>query len=127
MIRLLLFTVLVSNAKLERMFSKLKRVWVNFCCSLSVRGLEKSLRIMAEDSSSETYVPTSAITKWSIDKVRNVTMEKGRCNYKSCNTAESKSHSDDDNYDEEWNISENGDEEGYLFSSDSESNNFFHS
>ena len=33
---------------------------------------------MAEDSSSETYVPMSAITKWSIDKVRNVTMEKGR-------------------------------------------------
>ena len=82
---------------------------------------------MEEDSSSETYDPMSAITKWSIDKVRNVTMEKGRRNYKSCNTAESKSHSDDDSYDEEWNISENGDEEGYLFSSDSESNNFFHS
>ena len=64
----------------------------------------------------------SAIKKWSIDKVRHATEEKGPHSYKSHNSAEVnvKSHSDDDIYDEEENISENEDEEGYLFCSDSE-------
>ena len=35
LIIILLFIVPVSNAKLERMFSKLKRVKINFRCSLS--------------------------------------------------------------------------------------------
>ena len=35
-----LFTVSVSNAKLERMSSKLKHVKTNFCCSLVVKRLE---------------------------------------------------------------------------------------
>ena len=34
------------------------------------------MRIVEEDSSSETYDPMSAITKWSIDKVRNVPKKK---------------------------------------------------
>ena len=52
-----LFTVPLSNAKLERMFSKLKRVKTNFRCSLDVRGLENILRIMEEGSSGETFEP----------------------------------------------------------------------
>ena len=50
MIRLL-FTVPVSKAKLERMLSKLKRVKINFRCSLGVKRLENILRIMEEGSS----------------------------------------------------------------------------
>ena len=47
---------------------------------------------------------------------------KGSRSYKSRNSAKVnvKSLSDDDSYDEEENISENGDEEGYLFSCDFE-------
>ena len=56
MIRIL-FTVPVSNAKLERIFSKLKRVKTNFRCSLGVKGLENILRIMQEGSSWETFDP----------------------------------------------------------------------
>ena len=37
----LLFTVAVTNAKLERMFPKFKRVKTNFRCSLCVKRLEK--------------------------------------------------------------------------------------
>ena len=37
----LLFTVAVTNAKLERKFPKLKRVKTNFRCSLGVKRLEK--------------------------------------------------------------------------------------
>ena len=59
----LLFTDPVSNAKLERMFSKLKRVKTNFGCSLGVIRLEHILRIMEEGSSWETFDPVSAIKK----------------------------------------------------------------
>ena len=40
----LLFTVPVSNAKLERTFSKLKRVRTNFHCSFGVKRLKNILR-----------------------------------------------------------------------------------
>ena len=59
-----LFTVPVSNAKLERMFSNLKRVKTNFRCSLGVKGLENILRIMEEGSSWETFDPISAMKQW---------------------------------------------------------------
>ena len=68
MIRLL-FTVPVSNAKLERMFSKLKLVKINFCCSLGIKRLQNILRIMEEGGSWETFDPMSGIKKWSTDKV----------------------------------------------------------
>ena len=58
------------------MFSKLKWVKVNFCCSLGVRGLENTLKIMEEGNSWETYDPMPAIKKWNIGKVRNATEEK---------------------------------------------------
>ena len=56
MIRIL-FTVPVTNAKLERMFSKLKHVKTNFCCSLGVKGLKNILRITEDGSSWETFDP----------------------------------------------------------------------
>ena len=62
---IILFTVPVSNAKLERMFSKLKRVKTNFRWSLGVKGLENILRIMEKGSSWETFDPISAIKQWS--------------------------------------------------------------
>ena len=67
---------------------------------------------MEEGNSWETYDPVPAIKKWNIGKVRNATEEKGPCSYKSRNSTEAnvKSESDDDSYDEEDNISENGDE-----------------
>ena len=61
----ILFTVPVSNAKLERMFSKSKRVNTNFRGSLSDKGLENILRIMEEGSSREIFDPISAIKQWS--------------------------------------------------------------
>ena len=63
MIRIL-FTVPVTNAKLERMFSKLKHVKTNFCCSLGVKDLRNILRIMEEGSSWETFDPIWAIKQW---------------------------------------------------------------
>ena len=47
----LLFTVSVSNAKLDKMFSKLKRVKTNFYYSLGIIRLENILRIMEGGSS----------------------------------------------------------------------------
>ena len=121
MIRLI-FTVSVSNTKVERMFSKLKHVKNNFHCCLCVKHLGNILRTMEEGSSWQTFVLISVIKKWNIDKVRRTTMEKGQHSYKSRNSAKVnvKSLSDDDSYHEEESISENGDEEGYLFFSDSE-------
>ena len=77
---------------------------------------------MEKGSSWETFDLISAIKKLSIDKVRRTIEEKGSRSYKSRNFAKVnvKSLSDDDSYDEEENISENGDEEGYLFSCDFE-------
>ena len=56
-----LFTVSVSNTKLERTFSKLKSVRTNFRCSLGVKRLENILRILKEGSSWESFGPTSTI------------------------------------------------------------------
>ena len=54
------FTVRVSNAKLERMFSKLKRVKINFRCYAGVKLLKNILKIMEEGSSWETFVPMNS-------------------------------------------------------------------
>ena len=85
------------------MLSKLKHVKTNFCCSLGI------LRIVEEGSSWETFDPILAIKKWSVDTVRRTT-ERGSRRYKSRNFAKvnGKSLSDDDSYNEEENISENG-------------------
>ena len=79
---LLLFTVSVSNAKLERMFSKWKRAKINFRCCLRVKRLENILKIMDEGGNQKNFDPISTIKKQSIDKVRRATEEKGPCSYK---------------------------------------------
>ena len=63
----------------------------------------------------------TAIKEWSNDKFRHTTKDKQPHSYKSHNSAEVivNSLSDGDGYDDEENISENGIEEAYLFSSDS--------
>ena len=117
-----LFTVSVSNAKLERMFSRLKHIKTNFCCSLGVKHLENILKIVEEVSSWGNFDLISAMKKWSIDRIRRTAEEKESRSYQSRNSAKVnvKSLSDDDSYDEKENISENGGEEVYLFSRDSE-------
>ena len=94
---------------------------INFHCSLVVKCSENIFRIMEQGSSWETFDPMTAIKKWSIDKVRCTTEEKGPHSYKSCDFTEVnvKFLRYDDSYNEEENISENRGEEGYLFSSDS--------
>ena len=73
-----LFTVSVSNAKLERMFSNLKHIKTNFCCFLGVKRLENILKIMEEVSNWENFDLISAMKKWSIDRIRRATEEKDR-------------------------------------------------
>ena len=77
----LLFTIPVSNAKLERMFSKLKRVKTNFRCSLSLQRLENILRIMEEGPAWEDYDPLPAIELWHSDKQRRPHDEKQKRTY----------------------------------------------
>ena len=100
------------------MLSKLKHVKINFPCFPGVKRLKHILRIMEEGSSWETLDPISAIN----NKIRRAIKKKGPRSCKSRNSAKVnvKSLSDDDNYDEEENISQNGKEEGYLVSSDFE-------
>ena len=64
----------------------------------------------------------STIKKWTIYKIRHATEELGLRSYKSrnCPKVNVKSFIDDDSHDEEGNISEHGNEEGYLFSAGSE-------
>ncbi len=77
----LLFTIPVSNAKLERMFSKLKRVKTNFRCSLSLQRLENILRIMEEGPAWEEYDPLPAIELWHSAKQRRPHDEKQKRSY----------------------------------------------
>ncbi len=77
----LLFTIPVSNAKLERMFSKLKRVKTNFRCSLSLQRLENILRIMEEGPAWEEYDPLPAIELWHSAKQRQPHDEKQKRSY----------------------------------------------
>ena len=86
MIRLL-FTVAVSNPRLESIFPRLKCVKSNFRCSFGIKWLENILRIMEVGSSWETYDPISVVKKWGIDKVRRTTEEKQSSSYKSHNFA----------------------------------------
>ena len=79
---------------------------------------------MEEGSSWKTFDPVLAIKKCSIDKSRHATEEIGSRSIilKSRNSPEVnvKSLCNDDIYDGEESTSENRNEEGYLFSSDSE-------
>lgn len=81
MIRLL-FTIPISNAKLERLFSKLKRIKTAFRSSLGFVRLENLLRILEEGPPIEEYDPTSAIELWASQKNRRLN-QKPRNQYKS--------------------------------------------
>ena len=78
----LLFTLPISNAKLERIFSKLKRVLTTDRASLKEARLENILRIMEEGLSWEVYDPIGAISLWWEDASRRVTEERGPRKYK---------------------------------------------
>ena len=54
------FTVPVSNTKLEKMFSELKRVKINFRWYFGVKFFKNILEIMEEGSSWETFVPMNS-------------------------------------------------------------------
>ena len=115
MIRLL-FAIPVTNAELERMFSKLKPVKTYFCDSLGVKQLEYILRIMEKGNSWGTF--DAILKKWGVDTVRHTTKETRWHNYQPCNSAKVNVKSvsdDDDSYNEEENICENGHEVGYCF------------
>ena len=77
----LLFTIPVCNAKLERMFSKLKFVKTEFRCSLSTNRLENLLRIFECRPSVEEYDVMPALKRWAADKVRRP-VQSQRKNYK---------------------------------------------
>ena len=63
-----LFTVSVPNAKLDKMFSKLKCVKTNFRCSLGVKRLENILKTIKEGSSWETFDIISVIKLIKVNK-----------------------------------------------------------
>ena len=78
----LLFTLPISNAKLERIFSKMKRVVTADRASLKEARLDDILRVMEEGSSWEVYDPIGAISLWWEDANRRVAEEKGPRIYK---------------------------------------------
>ena len=75
----LLFTIPVSNAKLE-----LKRVKTNSRCSLSLQRLENILRIMEEGPAWEEYDPLPAIELWHSAKQWRPHDEKQKRSYTTC-------------------------------------------
>ena len=72
----LLFTIPVCNAKLERMFSKLKYAKTDFRCSLSTKRLEHLLRIVESGPDVKNYDVLPAIAKWASDKNRRPSEQK---------------------------------------------------
>ena len=66
----LLFTIPISNAKLERMFSKLNQVKTLQRGSLSQIRLENLLRIAEEGLAIERYDATPAMKIWANEKIR---------------------------------------------------------
>ena len=103
----LLFTIPVSNAKLERMFSKMKHVKTLLRASLSEKKLESILRINEEGPDFLEYDPMSAIELWASEKNRRPNQEK-RKSYKPRESKKRKfsSLSDSDTESEEDNNEE---------------------
>lgn len=64
----LLFTIPVSNAAVERMFSNLGRVKTAKRSSISQGTLENILRIQAEGPPLESYDPSTAVRDWDIEQ-----------------------------------------------------------
>ena len=103
----LLFTIPFSNAKLERMFSKMKHVKRLLRASLSEKKLESILRINEEGPDFLKYDPMSAIELWASEKNRRPNQEK-RKSYKPGESKKRKfsSLSDSDTESEEGNNEE---------------------
>jgi hypothetical protein len=57
----LLFAIPISNAKVEWLFSQMKRIETDSCASLSESKLNSLIRIGAEGPKLEDYDPTPAI------------------------------------------------------------------
>ena len=74
-IELLLITSF-TNAKLERMFSRMNRVKTDFRNRLSRERLENCLRISEERCDIADYNPDNAIKKWYKRKVRRISSAK---------------------------------------------------
>ena len=74
-IELLLITPF-TNAKLERMFSRMNRVKTDFRDRLSREPLENCLRISEEGCDIADYNPDNAIKKWYEGKVHRVSSAK---------------------------------------------------
>ena len=74
-IELLLITS-TTNAKLERMFSRMNRVKTDWCNRLSRERLENNLRIGEEGVSIKDFDPEKAINRWYNQKVAEQTLPK---------------------------------------------------
>lgn len=107
----LIFTIPVSNAKLERMFSKMKHVKTLNRSALKEKKLEAILRILEEGPPLQTYDPTPAIQLWMNAKYRRPNQRK-RKTYKKREGKKSKigSLSDSDTMSEQETENENTDE-----------------
>ena len=77
----LLFSLPVSNAKVERLFSLMKRIKTDTRASLCNRRLNRLIRICTEGPSEDVYDPVPAIDMWSKEKDRR-TGQKSRKLYK---------------------------------------------
>ena len=110
----LLFSLPVSNAALERMFSSLGRVKTTKRASLSQGTLQDILRIQEEGPPMETYDPSTAVLEWDRAKRRRPN-QKPRKVYKSRSTK--REALQDDSSDELSSVEEAGES---LFRSEEE-------
>ena len=77
----LLFSIPISNAKVERMFSLMNRVKTDSRASLGENTLNNLIRIRMEGPPIEEFDPTPAIQLWAISATRRPN-QKGRRHYK---------------------------------------------
>jgi hypothetical protein len=103
----LLFSIPVSNAKLERMFSNMQRAKVDSRCSLGERRLTHLLRIKEEGPELGTFDVTPVVELWLKSKVRRPNQNK-RKKYKQ-RKQKSKKYYDNDNYTNLFSLIDNTD------------------
>lgn len=82
-INLLLITPF-TNAKVERMFSRMKRVKTDWRNKLRRDRLKSLLRVSEEGVSIDDYNPDSAIEQWYQEKVRRISSAKSHCYPEKC-------------------------------------------
>ncbi|CAB3995601.1 zinc finger 862-like [Paramuricea clavata] len=103
----LLFSIPVSNAKLERMFSNMQRAKVDSRCSLGEQRLTHLLRIKEEGPELGTFDVTPVVELWLNSKVRRPNQNK-RKKYKQ-RKQKSKKYYDNDNYTNLFSLIDNTD------------------